>query len=92
MFEVRNYHITNETVKLIKKYFTNFEKIMKTLQLTVFKCKKKMNRNVRATVVYILNNFKRAYSKAYFNLFASTRKNFRAVDLMIKDIRLIKDF
>ena len=41
MLEIRNHHVANEIVKLVKKYFINFEKIMKRLQLTVLKCKKK---------------------------------------------------
>ena len=92
MFEIKNYHVTNEAVKLVKEYFINFKKIMKKLQLTIFKCKKKMNQGIRATVVYILNDFKRAHSKTYFDFFASTQKNFRAADLMIRDMKLIKDF
>ena len=91
MLEIRDHHVADEIVKLIKKYFINFEKIMKRLQLTVLKCKKKMNRNIRTTAVYILNDFKRAYNKIYSNLFASTRKNFCAVDLMIRDMKLIKN-
>ena len=71
MLEVRNHHIANEIVKLVKKYSIDFEKIVKKLQLTIFKCKKKMSRDIRATVVYILNDFKRGYNKVYFNLFAS---------------------
>ena len=92
MFKIRNHHVANEIVKLAKKYFINFEKIMKRLQLTVFKCKKKMNRNIRATAVHILNNFKHAHSKIYFDFSASTQKNFRAIDLMIRNIKLIKNF
>ena len=92
IFEIKNYHIANEIVKLIKKYFINFEKIMKWLQLTVLKCRKKMNRNIRATAVYILNNFKRAHNKIYFHFSTSTRKNLRAVDLMIKNMKLMKNF
>ena len=41
MFEFKDYHIVNEVVKFIKKYFMNFKKIIKRLQLTIFKCKKK---------------------------------------------------
>ena len=92
MLEIKNYHVANETVKFVKEYSINFEKIIKRLQLTILKCKKKMNRGIRATVVYILNNFKRAHSKIYSDFFASTQKNFRAADLMIKDMRLIKNF
>ena len=91
MLEIKNHHVADEIVKLVKKYFINFEKIMKRLQLTIFKCRKKMNRDIRATAVYILNDFKHAHSKTYFDLFASTRKNFRAADLMIKDMKLIKN-
>ena len=43
MLEVKNHHVANEIVKLIKKYFNNLEKIMKKLQLTVLKYKEKMN-------------------------------------------------
>ena len=91
MLEIRNHHVANETVKLVKKYSINFEKIMKRLQLTVLKCKKKMNRNIRTTAVYILNDFKRAHSKTYFDFFALTRKDLRVADLMIRNIKLIKD-
>ena len=92
MLEIRNHYVANEVVKLVKKYFINFEKIMKRLQLTIFKYKKKMNRDIRATAVYILNNFKRVHNKIYFNLFASIRENLRAIDLMIKNMKLIKNF
>ena len=92
MLEIKNHHVANEAVKLVKKYSINFEKIMKRLQLTIFKCKKKMNRSIRATAAYILNDFKRVHSKTYFDLFASIRKKFRAADLMIRDMRLIEDF
>ena len=92
MLEIKNHHVADETVKLVKKYSFNFEKIMKRLQLTILKHKKKMNRNIRATVAYILNDFKRAHSKTYSDLSASTRKNLRAADLMIRNIRLIKNF
>ena len=51
-----------------------------------------MNQNIRATAVYILNDFKRVYSKIYFDLSASIRKNFCVVDLMIRNIKLIKNF
>ena len=90
MLEVKNHHVANETVKLVKEYFINFEKIMKRLQLTILKHKKKMNRNIQTTAVYILNDFKRAHNKTYFDLSASTQKNFRVTDLMIRDMKLIK--
>ena len=92
MLEVKDHHIANEIVKLVKEYFINFEKIIKKLQLTVFKHKEKMNWNIQTTAVYILNDFKRAHSKTYFDFSASIRKNLRAADLMIRNIKLIKNF
>ena len=41
MLEIKNHHVANKIVKLVKQYFINFEKIMKKLQLIIFKCKKK---------------------------------------------------
>ena len=61
------------------------------MQLIILKYKK-MNQNIRTIVIYILNNFKRVHSKIYINFFTSTRKNLYAIDLMIKDMRLIKKF
>ena len=51
-----------------------------------------MSQNIRTTAVYILNNFKRAHSKIYFDFSTSIQKNFRAVDLMIKNMKLIENF
>ena len=71
ILKIKDHHVTNEIVKLIKKYFIHFEKIMKRLQSTVFKRKAKINRNIRAIIVFILNDFKRAHSKIYVDLFVS---------------------
>ena len=92
MLEIKDHYIANEVVKLVKKYFIDFKKIMKRLQLTIFKYKEKMSGDIRATVVYILNDFKRAHSKIYFKFFALTQKNLRAADLMIRNMKLIKNF
>ena len=92
MLEVKSHHVANEIVKLIKEQFMYFEKIMRRLQLTIFKYKKKMNRDIRTTAVYILNNFKHAHNKTYSDLSTLIRENFRAADLMIKDIKLMKNF
>ena len=51
-----------------------------------------MRRSIRAIAVYILNDFKRVHSKIYVHLSVSTRKNFHAADLMIRNIKLIKNF
>ena len=91
MLEIKNHYVANEVVKLVKEYSINLEKIIKRLQLTVLKCRKKMNRSIRAIAVYILNDFKRTHSKIYSDLFASIREDLRAADLMIRDMRLIKN-
>ena len=91
MLEIRNHHVADETVKLIKEYSINFEKIIKRLQLTVLRRKEKINRDIRAIIVYILNDFKRAHSKTYADFFASTQANLRAADLMIRNIRLMEN-
>ena len=92
MFEIKDHYIANEIVKFIKKYSINLKKIIKRLQLTIFKHKKKMNRRIQTTAVYILNDFKRVHSKIYSDFFASIQKNFRAVSLMIRNMKLIKNF
>ena len=71
MLEIRDHHVANEIVKLFQKYFIDFEKIIKRLQLTILKRKKKMNRDIRATAVYILNDFKRVHNKIYSDFSAS---------------------
>ena len=91
MLEIRDHHVANEIVKLVKEYSINFEKIIKRLQLTVLKCKKKVNRGIRAIAVYILNDFKRVHSKTYSDLSALTWKDLRAADLMIRDMSLIEN-
>ena len=90
MLKVKDHYVANEIIKLIKKYFINFKKIMKRLQLIVFKCRKKINQNIRAITIYILNDFKHAHSKIYFDFFVSIQKNFRIANLIIKTIKLIK--
>ena len=92
MLGIRDHHVANKIVKLIKEYSNHLQKIMERLQLTVLKRRKKMNRDIRTTAVYILNNFKRVYNKIYFDLFASIRENLRAADLMIRNIKLIENF
>ena len=46
MFEIKNHHVANKIVKFIKEYSIIFEKIIKKLQLTIFKCKKNESRHL----------------------------------------------
>ena len=91
MLEIKDHHVANEAIKLVKKYSINLEKIMKKLQLTVFRRRKKMSQSIRATAVYILNHFKRAHSKTYSDFSAPIQENFRAADLMIRSMKLIEN-
>ena len=51
-----------------------------------------MNQDIRTISVYILNNFKRAHNKIYFDFLASIQNNLRVVDLIIRNMKLIKYF
>ena len=51
-----------------------------------------MNRSIQAIIIYILNDFKHVYNKTYFDLSVSIGKDLRAADLMIKNMKLIKNF
>ena len=68
MLEIKNYYIANEIVKLIKKYFINFKKVIKRLQVILFKQKEKINYDVQTITISILNDFKCVYNKIYINL------------------------
>ena len=43
MLKIRNHYIANKIIELTKEYFTNFEKIMKRLKLTILTFKRKRN-------------------------------------------------
>ena len=65
MLEIKDYHVANETVKLAKKYSINFEKIMKKLQLTIFKYKKNESKHSNDCCLH----FKRLQARSQQNLF-----------------------
>ena len=65
MFEIKDHHVANEVVKFIKKYFINFEKIVKKLQLTIFKCKKKKSKHSSDCCLHL----KRLQTRSQQNLF-----------------------
>ena len=62
MLEIKKYHIVDEIVKLIKKDFINLKKIIKRLQLIIFKRKQKINCDIRARLMLIfLHRLKRIF-------------------------------
>ena len=44
------------------------------------------------TTKYIINDYKRAFSDVLINLSISISNDFRAIDLMMNNLRLIKNF
>ena len=65
---------------------------MKRLQLTIFKRRKEVNRDISAIIIYILNDFKRVHNKNYVNLFVPISENLYNIVLMNNNMKLIKDF
>ena len=53
---------------------------------------KKMNQNIRTTTKYIINDYKRAFSDALINFLTLISNDFRAINLIMNDLRLIKNF
>ena len=54
--------------------------------------KEKMNQNIRMTTKYSINNYKRVFSDVLINLSTSTLNDFRTIDLMMNNLKLIKNF
>ena len=51
-----------------------------------------MNRNIQTTAKYIINDYKRVFNDVFIDFLTLTLNNFRAIDLMINDLKLIKNF
>ena len=65
MTNIKSRHIKEETVKLTKKYFNDYEKAVKLMQQTILQRKKQIHRKVKTIANYILINFKNAFNKNY---------------------------
>ena len=44
MLSVKNHHVTDEAIKLTKKYFNDFDKTVQRLQLIVLQRREKINK------------------------------------------------
>ena len=53
--------------------------------------KKKMNRNIRTITKYIINDYKRVFSDVLTDLSTLISNDFRAINLMMNDLKLIKN-
>ena len=87
---VRNHYVIDETVKLTKKYFNEFDKIVQRLQLVVLQRREKIDRENKIIIAYILNDFKRVYNDELKNFSACNRKKLRKFELMMQEYKLIK--
>ena len=83
MGDVRDHRLRDEVFKLTKKYPANFDKTIQRLQITVVQRREKTDREIRATSVYILDDFKRACSDELVCLPASSRRELHGVGLVV---------
>ena len=65
MTSIKSRYIKEETIKLIKKYFNEYEKVVKLMQQTVLQKRKQIYRKVKTIANYILIDFKNIFSKNY---------------------------
>ena len=91
IIKIKNHHLVDENVKLTKKYLKNSQKVVQRLQLTIIQRKEKINQNIRTTTKYIINDYKRAFSDVLIDFFTLTSNDFRVINLIMNDLKLIKD-
>ena len=64
MTNIKSRYIEEETIKLTKKYFNEYEKAVKLMQQTILQ-KKQIHRKVKTIANYIFIDFKNVFSKNY---------------------------
>ena len=74
MLSIKYYHVIDDAVKLTKKFFNDFDKIVQWLQLVVLQHCEKINKEIKIIIVYILNDFRRVYSNELIVFSAFNRK------------------
>ena len=92
IIKIKNHHFTDEDVKLTKRYSSDSQKVVQKLQLTIIQRRKKVNQNIQITTKYIIDDYKRAFSDVLISFLTSTSNDFRAIDLMMNDLKLIENF
>ena len=92
IIKIKNHYFIDESVKLMKWYSNDSQKAVQRLQLTMIQRKKKMNRNIKTTTKYIIDDYKRAFNDILIDFLTSILNDFRATDLMMNDLKLMKDF
>ena len=81
MLNIKSHHIDNKTIKLMKRYLNEYEKIVKVMQQTILQKRKQIVYDVKAIVKYIVFNFKNAVNNDYKN-----RTTF--ISSKLKDVKL----
>ena len=65
MMNIKSRHIEEETIKLTKKYFNEYEKAVELMQQTVLQRKKQIHRKVKTIANYTFIDFRNVFSKNY---------------------------
>ena len=91
ILNIKDHYVIDKAIKLAKKYFNDFDKIIQRLQFTVFQRCEKIDRKIRTIIAYILNDFRRAYNNELTILFEFNRKNLQKFELIIQEYKLIEN-
>ena len=65
MTSIKSHYIEEETVKLTKKYFNEYEKAVELMQQTILQRKKQIHREVKTIANYIFIDFRNVFNKNY---------------------------
>ena len=65
MTSIKSRYIEEETIKLTKKYFNEYKKTIKLMQLIVLQKRKQIHREIKKIANYIFINFKNVFNKNY---------------------------
>ena len=91
MSDIRSRHVDDKATKLMKRYSNEYEKVVRLMQQTVLQRKKQIVRDVKATVEYIVFDFKNVVSNDYKNRITFISSKLKDVELKRKDERLIEN-
>ena len=67
MMNIKSRYIEEETIKLTKKYFNEYEKAVELMQQTILQKRKQIHRKVRTIANYTFIDFKNFFNKNYQN-------------------------
>ena len=91
IMNIKSRYIKEKTIKLTKKYFNEYKKTIKLMQLIILQKRKQIYRRVKTIANYTFIDFKNVFNKNYQNLIFSIAAALKNVNLKQKNQRLIKD-